>query len=459
MGRTEEWQSSHPNPDLGDAGLGRLLLDGSSLTGAIRPSRLIGRPPSPSFIAAAGAVLALVLTLFSAFERVSSRSAEEAAPLWLQLGTHLTIDGTSLVVVVLVVAAARWAIPERLFVASPAFKAIALSFAPYAAAGLLGGVARYELRSWLGVSWEVAYPWELLTNIGAGTLAFTLVGFVASQYYPLIDRLERLHALGLLAGQAAEIARRADFQRRLDQADRTDEVGHLARTVNFLLSAVEGTLKTHHDFVADTSHELRNPLLALRVNLELIPRLADPQEREECVRESIHQTERMSRLVADLLTLARLGAGQIVERRPVELRKLLAEAVREGKKQARGQEISLEAAAEARVLGDADRLRQVLSNLVGNALRHTPPGGTIALRLTTPDEWARIEVADTGEGIPAEHLPYVFERFYQVGKASHDGAGLGLAIVKHLSEAHGGRVTAESEPGQGSRFVVWLPRS
>lgn len=421
---------------------------------SIRSTRLVARAPSPRFLAAAGSVLALVLTLFSAFESVSSR---DLGPLWHHFGVRLAIDYVSLLVVVFVVLVAKVATPERLYQEPPAARAVTLSFAPYVVAGVLGGVARYHLRAWLGVNWQVGYPWELWTNVGAGVLSFTLVGFIASQYHPLLERLERLRALSKLAEQAADIAAERDFRRRLDLADRHDEVGHLARTVNHLLSTVEGTLASHRDFLADTSHELRNPLLAIRVNLELASHSADPRAREDCVRESLQQVERMSRLVSDLLTLARLESGQILELRPVQLRRLLEEAVGEAAKRSRGQAIRLGEVTEATALADEGRLRQVLANLLDNAIRHTPPPGVITLGLGIQDGWARIEVVDTGDGIPPEHLPRVFDRFHQVGRATPDGAGLGLAIVKHLCEAHGGRATVVSEPGKGSRFDVWLP--
>ena len=422
----------------------------------LRPSHLIARPPSPRFLAAAGAVLALVLTLFSAFE---STTAHEIGGLWQHFATRLVIDYASLAVVVLVVAASKRTLPVRLFAEPHATRAVLLSFAPYTVGGIVGGVARYYLRVGAGVSWQVEYPWELWTNIGAGILAFTMVGFIASQYYPLLERLERLRDLGVMTEQAAAIASGRDFQRRLDLSDRSDEVGQLARTINHLLATVQATLESHRDFLADTSHELRNPLLALRMNLEVMERVGDSKEREECLREAKEQSERMSRMVADLLTLARLEAGQILERKPVALRSVLTDTVREGHRQASGKVLSLEVAADVTVDGDAGRLRQIFSNLVENSVRHTPAGGSITIRLWSAGGYACVEVADTGEGIPAEHLPHVFERFYRVGKANGDGVGLGLAIAKHLCEAHGGRITVTSQPSRGTCFNVLLPAS
>ena len=419
-------------------------------------SLFVARAPSPKFVATAGSVLALVLTLFSAFE--SSPSIEDGL-LWAHFGARLAIDYTSLITVVLVVAAAHLLVPPHLFLEGSSKRAILFSLGPYSLAGVVGGVARYHLRLWLGLNWHIEYPLELWTNVGAGILTFTLIGFLASQYYPLMQRFERLRALCAITEEAADIAFRRSFNRRVGMADRPDEVGHLSRTVNYLLATVESTLESHRDFLADTSHELRNPLQAIRVNLELAERIDNSSEREECIRECIDEVERMSRLVEDLLTLARLEARQIIERRPVALQSLLQDVVRGAKRRACGQQILVQHVEKVEVLGDEGRLRQVLDNLMRNALRHTPPNGMIHLSLQAANGWAMLEISDTGEGIAPQHLPHIFERFYQVGKTRDGGAGLGLAIVKHLCEAHGGHVTAASEPGKGSRFTVCLPLS
>ena len=293
----------------------------------------------------------------------------------------------------------------------------------------------------------------LLLLGGAALLVSGLVGWLVAH--------TGLRPLSTISAHAAEIAQRRDFTRRLDLAERRDEVGQLARTIDTLLATVEDTLRTHREFVADTSHELRNPLLAIRTNIELLDRLTDRAERAACRQEAREQVERMSRLVSDLLLLARVESGQLVERRPVALRPLVQDVARVAQGRATGQHLRVEAPVDVELLADEGRLAQVLTNLVDNALRHTPAGGTVTLRLDTQDSWARLAVADTGEGIAPEHLPHVFDRFYradQARKQPSDGTGLGLAIVKHLAEAHGGWVTAESRPGQGSCFTVWLPR-
>jgi heavy metal sensor kinase len=292
-----------------------------------------------------------------------------------------------------------------------------------------------------------------LVLLGLGAIAVSgLVGWLVAHH--------GLHSLHAMSARAATIAAGRDFSQRLDIPDRRDEVGQLARTIDQLLTTVEEILRTHREFVADTSHELRNPLLALRTNLELLDRMTDPAARAECRREAREQVERMSRLVQDLLTLAQVEAGRVIELRPVALDALVTRIAREAEPRADGQRLHVEAAETVELLGDEGRLTQVLTNLVDNALRHTPSGGTITLRLARENGWARVAVADTGEGIPAEHLPHIFDRFYRADKArarAGGGTGLGLAIVKHLTEAHGGWVTVESAPGRGTCFTVWLP--
>ncbi|HEY7067515.1 MAG TPA: ATP-binding protein [Chloroflexota bacterium] len=294
---------------------------------------------------------------------------------------------------------------------------------------------------------------DLLLWLGAGALLIAaLLGWLVAH--------RGLRALRTISAEAATIAARRDFGRRLHLGARPDEIGQLARTIDTLLAEVEDTLRTHREFVADTSHELRNPLLAIRTNIELLDRLTDRQQRAECRREAREQIERMSRLVADLLLLARVETGELVERRPVQLTVLLERVAREAAERATGQLVRLDVQEPIECLGDEDRLLQIVTNLVDNALHHTPPAGTITLSARQHDGWARITVQDTGEGIAPEHLSHVFERFYRADKArsrASGGSGLGLAIVKHLAEAHGGWVAAESAPGQGSRFTVRLP--
>lgn len=293
----------------------------------------------------------------------------------------------------------------------------------------------------------------LLGLLGAGALAAAgLIGWLVAH--------QGLRPLFSIARQASAISNQGDFGRRIRYAGPSDEVGVLAETVNQLLARVTETLQSHRDFIADTSHELRNPLLAIQTNLELIDRVPDREARLECVREARQQVERMSRLVADLLMLARIETGQVVERRPLALDRVVERVAHAVRPRAEGRDVRLERVEPIQVLGDEGRLAQILTNLLDNALRHTPMNGTISVRLERQDGWAHLSVTDTGEGIRPADLPHIFERFYRGDRSAadrDDGTGLGLAIVKYLTEAHDGRVTAESELGRGSSFTVWLP--
>ncbi|MHB8574212.1 MAG: sensor histidine kinase, partial [Dehalococcoidia bacterium] len=243
--------------------------------------------------------------------------------------------------------------------------------------------------------------------------------------------------------------------------ERGDEIGQLSHTINGLLATVDSVLRTHREFVADTSHELRNPLLAIRTNLDLLDRVPDATGRAECLREAREQVARISRLAEDLLLLARAESGQLVEQKSVALAPLVERIAREAAQQAGGRRVEVAPAMPVEIIGDEGRLAQVLTNLTTNAVQHTPSDGTITLSVDHIDGWARLRVADTGEGIPPDDVPHVFERFYQVRRPGRGarGTGLGLAIVDHLVRAHGGSVALVSTPGEGSCFTVWLPIS
>jgi len=244
------------------------------------------------------------------------------------------------------------------------------------------------------------------------------------------------------------------------------EVQALARSFNTMADQVEAAQQSQRDFVANVSHELKTPLTSIQgFSQALLDGTASTHHATTRAARVIHEeAERMRRLVDELLILARFDAGQIVMARdPVELGPLLRGCIEKLAPQAQAAEVALELDVPGRlfVTGDTDRLAQVFANLVDNSIAHTPAGDkvTVAARQVGEGQAVEVAITDAGEGIPAEALPRIFERFYQVDKSRRRsrGAGLGLAITKEIVEAHGGTITAESVVGLGTKFTVRLP--
>jgi heavy metal sensor kinase len=284
-------------------------------------------------------------------------------------------------------------------------------------------------------------------------LAALLGSFLAKKAMRPVDQLtQTAHAIG----------HSTDLSRRLPEPVQRDELGRLAATFNEMLGQLEQAFTTQRRFLADASHELRSPLAAIRTNVEALLRGVDddPVERNDTLRAIARETDRMGRLVADLLALAHADAGQPLERRTVALDSLLLDVYQQQRRLAGPVRLELGDLEQVQVEGDPDRLKQLLLNLVDNALRYTQPGGTVELDLVRQDGQAALRVRDDGPGIAPEHLPRIFDRFYRVDRTrarQAGGTGLGLAICKWVAEAHGGRIEVASEPGQGSTFTVLLP--
>jgi signal transduction histidine kinase len=264
--------------------------------------------------------------------------------------------------------------------------------------------------------------------------------------------------------RGAERLAQGDFNHRLALSADADEVGRLAAAFDRMAAAIASSFATQRRFVADASHELRTPLTALRTYADVL--LLEGQEVGGTVERAARAMQdllgRMSRLVDDLLTLARLDTGVALRLEPVVLADLLTVATQEGQALARaGQEVVVDATPEGMMAwGDRDRLRQVLSNLIGNACAYSPEGSTIRLRATPEAFWAVIAVQDSGPGVAPADLARLGERFYR-GDAARSrrtgGTGLGLAIARAIVEAHGGRLTIESVLGQGTTVTLRLP--
>jgi signal transduction histidine kinase len=303
-----------------------------------------------------------------------------------------------------------------------------------------------------------------------------------------------LFALGLAVIVAAALARRfttplrrlteasgalaeGDLSRRVPAAQVTggsSELTELADQFNAMAERLETSIDIirrdrdrSRDFLADVSHELRTPISALRTFNELLRQQAaeDPDARAEFLESSAQQIERLDWLAQNLLELSKLDSGLVMlDLRPDDLRAAVESAVEQARPAARRRGIELTLTASDRPLRirhDPQRIGQVVTNLVGNAIKFTPKGGSVRVAVAPNAEGAQIEVSDTGVGIDASELPRIFDRFYRgslANEARGSGSGLGLAIVRSIVDMHGGNVTVESHLGHGSRFLVTLPR-
>lgn len=240
----------------------------------------------------------------------------------------------------------------------------------------------------------------------------------------------------------------------------------LSREVGRLLAEMRRLEEVRRDFVANVSHELRTPLASVKAYAETLREggLEDASNRLEFVGEIERSADRMTRLVDDLLVLSEIESGKRAQAlESVSLMRLTSEVVATLRPLAERKRIGLRLDPfqdVPDVRADRGQLKQVLTNLVDNAIKYTGEDGTVRIHARVEGGRAVVSVSDTGPGIAAEHLPRIFERFYRVDKARSrelGGTGLGLAIVKHLVEAHGGAVSVESEPGRGSTFRFSLP--
>ncbi len=286
-------------------------------------------------------------------------------------------------------------------------------------------------------------------------LAFGIAGWVARP-------LQRM-------AQATEAIAQGDYEQTVP-VHGPEEVRRVARNFNSMVRQVRLSRQSQRDFVANVSHDLKTPLTSIRGwSQALLDGTADtPEARQRAATIIYNETERMSRMVNQLLDLARIESGQLeLNQTQVDLTQLLTEVYHSFVPKAEEQKIhlTLDARPTPPVWGDYDRLVQVFTNLVDNALTHTPEGGRVHLA-ARPYGTQAVEawVQDTGKGIPPEDLSRIFERFYQVDKSrmrenGRRGTGLGLAIVQELIAAHNGRIQVRSEVGKGSQFVVRLPIS
>ncbi|HLZ23107.1 MAG TPA: HAMP domain-containing sensor histidine kinase [Ktedonobacterales bacterium] len=306
---------------------------------------------------------------------------------------------------------------------------------------------------------------RLILTIGM----FAALAIAAALIFPLVNTA--LRPLRTMEQASRRIADGA-LSLRLEPPPAHDEIGNLARSFNIMVARLEETFARQKRFVADAAHELRTPLTALGGGLEMLLMGADRGDVEasrRLMRGMYAETERMRRLVEDLLTLTRLDEGRAglrLER--IELGPLLEDVTEQARQLAKGQEIRCDVAEGLPpVRADADRVRQVLLNVVENALKFTPAPGNVELVARPAKNDAgggvAVEVRDTGAGISADALPHVFDRFYRADPARAragtrpGGSGLGLAIAKSLVEAQGGTISIASKEGAGTAITIVLP--
>lgn len=281
----------------------------------------------------------------------------------------------------------------------------------------------------------------------------------------LISTNQALAPLEMVTQTALQITRADDLSRRIPyHGPSDDEVGQLINAFNQTLSRLENLFHTQRRFLADVGHELRTPLTVIRGNVDLMRRMNCTDDESMASIES--EVERLTRLVGDLLLLAQAESGKIpLAHDLVELDTLVLEVLNQMRVLAKDRrDLRLGEIDQVLVCGDKDRLKQVLVNLVGNAIKYTPAGGEVVVGLGKAENKARITVTDDGPGIPAEDLPHIFERFYRGEKSrtrSRDGKGfgLGLSIAYWIVRNHGGQIDVTNRQPHGTVFCVWLPLS
>ncbi len=283
----------------------------------------------------------------------------------------------------------------------------------------------------------------------AGISSWTVLGRTLAPLETITETVDQIN-------QADDLSRRIPYQ-----GPKNDEVGSLVESINQTFERLESLFTSQQRFLADVSHELRTPLTVIKGNVDLIRKMKTVDE--DSLNSIDQEAGRLTRLVGGLLMLAQAESGKLIlNLKPVELDSLLFEVFQEMSVLARGKvQLKMNDIDQVTINGDRDRLKQVLLNLLANAIQYTPAGGEVFLGLARVGGQARIIVRDTGPGIPAEDLPHIFERFYRAEKSRTrskiGGFGLGLSITNWIVERHGGQIKVESKEGKGTTFAIWLP--
>ncbi len=306
-------------------------------------------------------------------------------------------------------------------------------------------------RSRLLLILGIAIPLALLLGSYGGLV-------LANQALRPVDQLTR----------AAEHISASDLNERVPVPDQNDELGRLAAQFNAMIARLQAAFERQRQFTSDASHEMRTPLAVMRGEIELaLRRERTTPDYQRTLTSNLEEIIRLSRLVEDLLMLARADAGKVeLQREPLELRQLCADMTDyiSPLAEQRNQTLRYVAPpADVTINADSHRIKQLLLNLLDNAIKYTGEGGEITISLKAENDTAILTITDTGRGIPSEDLPHVFERFFRRSAKTADrtatgsGSGLGLSIVKWIVDAHDGQIEARSQLGEGTTFAVRLP--
>ena len=335
---------------------------------------------------------------------------------------------------------------------------------------VLGGYALASVLTFLNVWVTARLMFASQHDLMLATVLLLFAGGIAMSvgYFLSVALTDRIVTLN---GVAKEIAR-GELSARVPVIG-NDEMASLARAFNDMAAQLEAADRNQRELdmlrrnlIAWAGHDLRTPLASIRAIVEALADgvVEDPETVERYLHTAQREIRSLSLLIDDLFELAQIEAGGLrLELAPNSISDLISDTMESFSELAARQDVALEGSAEPGVdpvVMDAQQIGRVLSNLLGNALRHTSSGGIVQLHASRADEGVRVQIKDTGEGIGAEDLPYIFERFYRGEKSRNrttGGAGLGLAIAKGIVEAHGGEIGAESPPGEGACFFFTLP--
>lgn len=321
-----------------------------------------------------------------------------------------------------------------------------------------------EVVSILQIARPLAERERSLSNLAVTLLAASLATLVTAFGIGWLFSGFAFRPIRRMTRTAETIGRERDFTRRVEYAGPQDEVGRLATTFNAMLARLQdayqrvaGSLEMQRRFVVDVSHELRTPLTTLRGNLDLL-RLDPPipdAERADVLTDMVDESDRLIRLVNELLLLARADVRRNLKQESIDLRPLLEETCRQARFLDKSRKIALKA-EDTTVVADRDALKQILLIVLDNAFKHC--AGDVSVEGRKAGSEAEIRVQDCGEGMPPEQVEHVFDRFYRGGGASSGpGVGLGLSIAKSLVEGQGGKIRLESELGKGSVVILSFP--